>query len=529
MKKALIPIFWLIVILLLVSTVFHRINIYDEAIGYQGALCLLSGKLPYRDFWTVYGVGHFAFLAAIIKTFGYSIDILRVAYVVLFVAFIYLYKQIAAKILDSRYVYLAVFLAALWLSVNDYFGKAIFIAVFILFANFFLLYKYVVTKKNSYMLLSGLLSVLIAYFRHEMIITFWGMFFQAFFFFTWTFDEAQGMTIWQRVKFGLKTTIPFWLGSSFIIPLLIFWWQIPTNDLISQLYEFPVHIYSETRSIPFPNPLDFIYSHSKFDSRIREGWLGFAFFTPALIYLIAIINIIRKLIKKQITTRNLEFVITMILFNFGLNLYTQALVFSDFERIFPTTIVAVILLGYSLKWNNIKYANMIFYAVCLFLISVPLSIKAKQLQKFLVSWQSWDIPIVELPREDPERVKNLLATKQFITNNTKAEEPIFVCNLRNDKLFLNDIIFYQIANRKPATKYYELHPNVANTAPVQKEIISDLQRNKVNYIIKEDLIFPWQPNESSVSKKVYLLDKFIDSNYTLAQTYGVYLIYKRKS
>lgn len=528
MKKYLIPFFWLIVALLLVSTVFHRINIYDEAIGYQGALSLLSGKLPYRDFWTVYGVGHFAFLAAIIKVFGFSIDFLRFAYILLFVAFIYMYKSIAAKILDSRYLYIAVFLAALWLSVNDYFGKAIFIAVFILFANFFLLYKYVFTKKNSYMFFSGLLSVLIAYFRHEMIIAFWGMFFQSFFFFSWTFDEAQEMTIWQRVKFGLKTTFPFWLGSSFIIPLIIFWWQIPTSDLISQLYDFPVHIYSQTRSIPFPNPLDLIYSHSKFESRVREAWLGIAFFTPAFIYLFAIINIIRKLIKKQITTRNMEFVLTMILFNFGLNLYTQALVFSDFERIFPTTIIAVILLGYSLKWNSIKQANLIFYTVCIFLISVPLTVKAKQLQKFLIQWQSWDIPIAEMPREDPERVKNLLATRDYIDRNTNANEKIFVCNLRNDKLFLNDIVFYQIANRMPATKYYELHPNVANTVAVQNEIVSDLQNNKVRYIVKEDLISPWQPNESSVSKKVYILDRYIDSNFTLVQTNGAYLIYKRK-
>ena len=49
------------------------LNIYDEAIGVYGAELVSNGKLPYKDFWTLYAPGHFYLLAGWTSVFGQSI------------------------------------------------------------------------------------------------------------------------------------------------------------------------------------------------------------------------------------------------------------------------------------------------------------------------------------------------------------------------------------------------------------------------------------------------------------------------
>src|SRR5690349_8050457 len=71
---------------------FTRLD-YDEGILLQGAVRILQGQVPYRDFFSFYTPGGYYLYAALFKVFGTSIVVARatlIAYAVVFAAATYL-------------------------------------------------------------------------------------------------------------------------------------------------------------------------------------------------------------------------------------------------------------------------------------------------------------------------------------------------------------------------------------------------------------------------------------------------------
>jgi hypothetical protein len=94
---------------------------------------------------------------------------------------------------------------------------------------------------------------------------------------------------------------------------------------------------------------------------------------------------------------------------------------------------------------------------------------------------------------------------------------------------------YFILNRPNATRYHELHPGIADTQPVQQEIIKDLKSNDVSVIVLGHFI----PDEGLEKAKNAFrknlprigatdLDRFIHENFVAVQKYGRYEVWRRK-
>jgi hypothetical protein len=56
--------------LFLIITMYRFVNPYDEAVILVGSTRVLSGDIPYRDFYANYGPAQFYVLAALFKLFG---------------------------------------------------------------------------------------------------------------------------------------------------------------------------------------------------------------------------------------------------------------------------------------------------------------------------------------------------------------------------------------------------------------------------------------------------------------------------
>jgi hypothetical protein len=118
---------------------------------------------------------------------------------------------------------------------------------------------------------------------------------------------------------------------------------------------------------------------------------------------------------------------------------------------------------------------------------------------------------------------------EYVRANTSPGEKLYVGLLRHDLIFANDALFYFLAERDSATRYHELHPGVATTRPVQEEIVSDLEQASVPYVV---LFSRYEnrrePNESSVSSGVTLLDDYIRDHYRQVEQFGDYMVWERK-
>jgi hypothetical protein len=80
----------------------------------------------------------------------------------------------------------------------------------------------------------------------------------------------------------------------------------------------------------------------------------------------------------------------------------------------------------------------------------------------------------------------------------------------------------------PATKWSHFDPFLQNRADIQSEMIADLERNKPPYVVLDtEFEQAHEPNGSSVSTGVHLLDDYLQSHYSFAMRFGAMTILKR--
>jgi hypothetical protein len=117
---------------------------------------------------------------------------------------------------------------------------------------------------------------------------------------------------------------------------------------------------------------------------------------------------------------------------------------------------------------------------------------------------------------------------RYIEQHTGNDEMIYSGVGRHDKILANDLLIYFLSQRDPGTKWYDLNPGVQTTYPIQQQMIQDLDRNHVRYVIRN---LTWdqecEPNASCNSSGVTILDQYINANYHTEATFPEVLILRR--
>jgi len=114
----------------------------------------------------------------------------------------------------------------------------------------------------------------------------------------------------------------------------------------------------------------------------------------------------------------------------------------------------------------------------------------------------------------------------YVRENVPAGERIFVGMLRHDRLYTNDVMIYFLSERDAATRYHELHPGLTTTEPNQREIIADLEQARTRWLVLEEEHVN-EPNQSSVSSGVHVLDDFIRQHFSPRARFGEYTVWGR--
>ncbi|MBD3156319.1 hypothetical protein GF369_00675 [Candidatus Peregrinibacteria bacterium] len=131
----------------------------------------------------------------------------------------------------------------------------------------------------------------------------------------------------------------------------------------------------------------------------------------------------------------------------------------------------------------------------------------------------------EMPLPVSEHNDNLERLRDDVLQTVDKNEPLYIGLADHSTLFINNSMLYFMLPNPIATRYHELHPGVANTVPVQREIIGELE--KVDYVVLWDYFY-CEPNESCVGTDVTLIDDYIDDNFSQLRHYGAYQLMKRK-
>jgi hypothetical protein len=121
-----------------------------------------------------------------------------------------------------------------------------------------------------------------------------------------------------------------------------------------------------------------------------------------------------------------------------------------------------------------------------------------------------------------------IQTIEFIDSHTRPDQTLFLGVPRHDKIFANDMLTYFASQRLPATRWSHFDPDLQSRYDIQVQIIHDLEINPPPYVVLDsefDLIY--EPNDSSKSSGVTVLDEYLHKNYRHIETFGDMAIWQR--
>jgi hypothetical protein len=128
---------------------------------------------------------------------------------------------------------------------------------------------------------------------------------------------------------------------------------------------------------------------------------------------------------------------------------------------------------------------------------------------------------------DPELSDELKAT-EFVRRRTTPSTRIFVSVQDHSIPFANDVRAYWLSERLPAVTYVNLDLALTSGERVQRDIISQLQKNHTEWAIlydaKGSLMQPWYDKQPPGSKA---LDDFLAAQFQEAARFGRYLVMNR--
>jgi hypothetical protein len=503
-------------------------GIYDEGLAVYGAVRILKGEMPYRDFWTLYAPGEFYLLAGIFKLLGTSIKTVRILQILIHALLSILVYLFMRQLNAAGFSLLGYFVSLLWLRRMLFYGpsysyNAPTAMVFVLLAAYCIIY-FIRQGRKRWLFIAGLSSALTCLFRQDFGLYVFVPILSIVLFFS--FSVSPGKPQREKVLSSIRNGSAYIVGLSLGVLPIIFYFasKAAIRSLFADAVLFPLNTYSRVRNLPFPN--------------LSLGNLIFYF--PLLIFLLTFILVLGKWARGDLFRQENSWVILLSLF-LGIALFAYPCIRPQIRYLLPTMLPAIILFTYlsflclrKNTWRTRPLSRLsvmvVVLVTILFLFVRPLFQEAEG-NLFLPAGAA-TYKIALRPARGiydwHESTGYQLEAVRYIQEHTRPDEKIFVGNLRHDRIWVNDILFYFLSERQSATMYHELHAGLVTTPQVQKKIIEEIEKNKVRYVVLWGGHQKQEPNESSMSSGVRDLDEFIRRNYIPVQSFGHYQVLLRR-
>jgi hypothetical protein len=154
----------------------------------------------------------------------------------------------------------------------------------------------------------------------------------------------------------------------------------------------------------------------------------------------------------------------------------------------------------------------------------------RQVRAVLIDTVPIASPVADGVRADARRDRGLNGALTFVRERTVPGEPIYVATRRSDLVTNGHPLFYVLARRPNPTRYDIQAPGVVTSAPVQREIVRDLERRRVRYVVRwtaRRTAAP-EPNRAGESSGVVILDRHLARRYAQAARFGPFVVLERR-
>ena len=142
---------------------------------------------------------------------------------------------------------------------------------------------------------------------------------------------------------------------------------------------------------------------------------------------------------------------------------------------------------------------------------------------------------VPLPPADGVRAprpeaRALAALNREVNRLSPPGAPMFVANPRHDLVRVGDPLLYVLLGRPNPTGYDVMQPGVVTTAPVQREMVRDLEDARPEVVIRwlSPVARQREDNGSGRSSGTRILDEFLNDEYVRVRRIGDYLVLRAR-
>jgi hypothetical protein len=509
----------------------RAVGVYDEGIVLLGALRVLVGDLIHRDFRANYGPGQFYVLAALFSAISPTVLVERAWDTAIRAGVALLCYLIAARLSSRVFAALAYLASLIWLAGFGFPGYPVFPALLFTLASIYLLLPlYEGRFVAPGILTAGIAAGCGALFRYDLGLA--AATAQALV--TLAFLVSRPVAVQDRRQTSLKFTALYIGGLAIpIVPVAA------AYLLLGALGDFWFDVvggaryYAATRGLPFPS----------INITTVPGLYSTAVYLPILIWAAATFCIFSTRrgsggAEPEVTARRrigtnwaaLQILVLAIVF------FLKGCIRVSPIHMAPAILLSLLLLtviaGPPLAKSRVAVAltrGSLLIAGCITIAPLLYALyRADTNLRWLIresglaaSYGSCRPPpgLERLACMDFDH--DALDAVRYVQSITKPGDPLFVGTGRHDKIYINDITFYFLAKRPTATKWHHFDPGLQTSATVQAKMVAELKAKKPPIIVRDSRFdSAMEPNASSKSSHVLILDQFIDANYRVAKNFG---------
>lgn len=517
------------------------ISVYDEGLILVGAERVANGAFPHRDFYANYGPAQFFILASLFKTFGTSILVERLWDAFMRTTVSLLVAHIALRFVSRTRAFLAALACLAFLVQVGVSGYPVFPAlVFVLVSVVCLLSWFDGNQSHFRLALAGVAIGIVTLFRYE--VGFFSFMVEAAVLGAFMQCHCGESRDWRKTGLAIMS---YGGGTAVILaPAAVLYWVAGiVRDFWFDLVYFQFHFYARMRSQPFPIPhfSTFLYDPDKLLNLIIY-FLPFAWITAGFHLLssnrsdLASANPDLQTAKVQGNKVWPIILLGALSIVFSLKGLVGVSAIAMVLALIPAVLVFSIAgggpAGEKKRYLPITVGTAIFTVILLMSAGVGMGARMKQNISWLIRGESWTRSS-EVPRTGicsaPQGLERMscftldvdrIAAIQYVQKNTRPNDAIFVGLGRHDKIYVNDMAFYFVAQRRPATKWYHFDPGLQTSEKIQREMIQELETAKPRYVVLET---EWddvkEPNDSATSSGVLILDDYIRLRYRTEATF----------
>jgi 4-amino-4-deoxy-L-arabinose transferase-like glycosyltransferase len=521
-----------------------RPNIYDEGIVLTASMRVAAGQLPHRDFYAIYGPAQLYILAGLYRLFGESILVERlldlffralVVASVYTVASSYFRKSVAAC---TSLVTLAWLFGLYSASASS---AVIPVSLFNLISTALIIPVFTRTVSRRRIFAAGAIAGLATLFRYDTGIALFGI--HACVIAIGICFRLKG----KRLRTFVSAFWPYLPGFALVTlpPALYYLSVAPLHPLVHDIILFPSKYYHRARNLPFP-------------AITLKGFDNFAIYLPIAVVGISLYAVVADRLRARDNKASAQSELEQrrwcgFLIAFGL--LALVMYFKGFVRIavihmYLATIPSLLLAAalFQLRFTFRRPVRIsIMLVVWLSLLSpawcslremwdmyeehysLPQSVWSAARGTTPAIWTAWcrttnsaTRGLCFLPEDDR------IQTVEFIDSHTRPDQKLFVGLTHHDRIWANDTLIYFASHRLPATRWSHFDPDLQNRADIQAQIVQELEVNTPPYVVLDsEFDRVHEPNDSSRSSGVTLLDEYLHKNYQYTQTFGRMFIWQR--